>query len=387
MVEALFRALTDINGEGVVIRRPCFFGDLCAVAGASFEELLPILDAFRAPGVSFLTPSAPAPISEKTLIDINREVLIRAWRHLSPSENEWVKREFHDGLIWRGLLSHADDFVVDHLSFLSQSATERTSAWLKDRNEAWSERYGGGWRKVTALIEASREYWMLQSEIEVDRRAGSVDDELLGKKNICYYISYARADSKNEEIERVVDRFCEKASSQGIDVIRDKTALGQGDLISEFMREIGEGNLIFIFLSNKYLTSVFCMTELFEIWRTSQQNKTRFMRRVRIFSIDRISISCEEDWLKYADYWYSESKKLKNRINKSGFEICGEEVIRRYKMMKRFSDDVSDILALFANTVQASSFDEFLEHCFKDLPARPELAKQPKERGAPYPYA
>ena len=50
--------------------------------GATPEELRPILDAFRAPGVSFLTPYAPEPIDDKTPIDISHEALIRCWRKI-----------------------------------------------------------------------------------------------------------------------------------------------------------------------------------------------------------------------------------------------------------------------------------------------------------------
>jgi hypothetical protein len=45
IVEAIFRALTDVSSEGAAIRRPCGFGNLCAVAGATPKEVRPILDA------------------------------------------------------------------------------------------------------------------------------------------------------------------------------------------------------------------------------------------------------------------------------------------------------------------------------------------------------
>jgi hypothetical protein len=94
LVEAVFRALTDVNAEGAAIRRPCAFAKLCAVAGATPDELRPILDVFRAPGVSFLSPYAPAPIDEKRPIDISHEALIRCWRKIGPGENAWLLREF-----------------------------------------------------------------------------------------------------------------------------------------------------------------------------------------------------------------------------------------------------------------------------------------------------
>ena len=159
IVEVVFRALTDVNAEGSAIRRPCPFGKLLAVAGATSEELHPILDAFRAPDVSFLAPYAPKRVDEKTPIDISHEALIRCWRKIGPDANAWLLKEFRDGLFWRTLVFQAENFAEDGTSFLSEAAAEARAVWLAERNEAWSARYGGGWPKVVALIQASREYW------------------------------------------------------------------------------------------------------------------------------------------------------------------------------------------------------------------------------------
>ena len=167
IVESLFRALTEVNAEGAAIRRPCAFDKLCAVAGATPDELRPIIDAFRAPGVSLLTPYAPEPIDTKTPIDLSHEALIRCWREIGPSPDGWLLKEFRDGVAWRTLLLQAENFAEDKSFFLSETATETRASWLAERNEAWSQRYGGGWPKVVALIEASREHWRRQRDAAI----------------------------------------------------------------------------------------------------------------------------------------------------------------------------------------------------------------------------
>jgi hypothetical protein len=167
IVEAVFRALTDVNAEGSAIRRPRTFNSLCAVAGAMAEELRCIFDAFRAPDVSFLRPYAPEPINEKTPIDISHEALIRCWRKIGPGANAWLLREFRDGLVWRTLQFQAENFAEDRSSYLSEAATETRAVWLTERNAAWSDRYGGGWPNVVRLVEASRWHWKQEREIAV----------------------------------------------------------------------------------------------------------------------------------------------------------------------------------------------------------------------------
>jgi hypothetical protein len=177
IVEAAFRALTDVNAEGSAIRRQCAFGSLCAIAGATPEEMRPILDAFRAPDVSFLTPYAPEPIDEKRPVDISHEALIRCWRKIGPDANAWLLTEFRDGLVWRILLFEAENFARDGSSHLSEAATETRGVWLAERNEAWSQRYGGGWQKVVKLVEASRGHWEREHEIALANQKRIADAE------------------------------------------------------------------------------------------------------------------------------------------------------------------------------------------------------------------
>ena len=156
LVEAMFRELTDVNAEGSAIRRPRALRDLAAVAGATPDELRTLIDAFRAPGASFLTPYAPAPLNEKTVVDISHEALIRCWRRIASPKDGWLKREFDDGLAWRSLLVEAKAFEKDQGRVLSAAATEDRSKLFAARGEAWSRRYGGGWPLVGNLLEASR---------------------------------------------------------------------------------------------------------------------------------------------------------------------------------------------------------------------------------------
>jgi energy-coupling factor transporter ATP-binding protein EcfA2 len=156
VVERLFRALTDINADGQATRRPQTLGELVAVTGASENALRTVVDVFRAPGASFLKPYAPAPLGLDDLIDISHESLIRCWKNISDPERGWLIREFKNGLIWRSLLVQADSFERDPSNLLSPAATDERSAWIAQRNAAWSERYGGGWGRIQRLIEASR---------------------------------------------------------------------------------------------------------------------------------------------------------------------------------------------------------------------------------------
>ena len=51
------------------------------------------------------------------------------------------------------------------------------------------------------------------------------------------------------------------------------------------MRRIGQGDRVFVVLSDRYLRSPYCMFELSEVWRTSRAEGEAFLRRVRVYSL------------------------------------------------------------------------------------------------------
>jgi len=155
-IEELFRALTDTNAAGQATRRPQRFGDLVPVTGSSRDRLRSILIDLREPGVSFITPFPPAPIGEDTTIDISHEALIRRWERIASPNDGWLQQEFRDGLIWRALVVQADSFAADPRNVLSEATTEARTEWIKGRNAAWAERYGGRWALVGELLIASQ---------------------------------------------------------------------------------------------------------------------------------------------------------------------------------------------------------------------------------------
>jgi len=192
--------------------------------------------------------------------------------------------------------------------------------------------------------------------VELTRRAGGLR----------YYVSYAWADESDPDRENDVDRLCEEARRRGISVIRDKTALRQGQSISDFMKVLGDGDRVFIFLSDKYLKSPFCMFELFKLWRNSKQERGELLRHIRVFIIGVLKIGKPADRLEYTKIWKLERDGLRDAINKIGWDEVGEEMIKDYFRMKSFTSQVSDILALFADVVKGRTFEDFVRFGFDD---------------------
>ena len=72
------------------------------------------------------------------------------------------------------------------------------------------------------------------------------------------------------------------------------------------------------------------------------------------------------DRLRYAHYWDDEFAALNAALAGRSPTLLGEADFKRFRHMRDFAHHVSDILALFADTVQPRNFDEFVAYGFDD---------------------
>ncbi len=178
VIQHLFRALIDINAEGLAIRRPQSFDALVEVTGADPATLTDVIGHFRADRVSFLQPHGDKPLTPDTRIDISHEALIRCWDRIADKKVGWLAREFQDGLIWRSLIVQADSFERDRSSVLSHATAIERQAWMTGtsndatqpgHNAAWARRYSDrddDWSRVATMVTASLEAALERERIE-----------------------------------------------------------------------------------------------------------------------------------------------------------------------------------------------------------------------------
>ena len=307
----------------------------------------------------------------EAIIEPAHEALLRQWSQLS----RWLNDDFGQLTILEAIKRAARDWDVN----------ARNNAWLlhHGRRLLDAEHLDARPDLVARLDASDRAYLTacrsrentLLHEVdgglhEHEIHLGNIPQQvLLDVDNRRYYVSYAWSDATAPTREQHVDRLCEEARKRGYQILRDKKMLHYGELISEFMQRLSEGDRVFIFISDKYLKSQYCMYELFQMWRNRRQDKAEFLRHVRVFTIDGSNISSPSDWLAYTKYWKMEREKLRQAINDVGWEEAGEEVMKRFIQINTFTRQISDILALFADTVQPRTFDDFLQYGFDDPPS------------------
>ena len=183
-----------------------------------------------------------------------------------------------------------------------------------------------------------------------------------------YCVSYAWNDATHPDQEADVDRFCAEAERRGIAIVRDKTSMGLGDRISAFMRRLAAGKQVYVFLSEKYLRSDYCITELYHVWIECRANGDEFAARVRVHFLPGTDIGNPFRRGEIALYWKRRYEELRP-LHQEG--VLGRASTELFRVMQHFALDADDILHEIQDRLRPTSFGAFLAHAFDDAAERP----------------
>jgi WD40 repeat protein len=155
LCRGLFQALTVQESESRGIRRPQRLGRLCQILDVSVEELLPIIDAYRQKGVTFLMPGPEVELTDRTIIDISHESLMRVWTRL----RNWVDEEAQAAGIYLRLSESAALYEQGKAGLYRDPELGIALAWQQSQqpNAAWAERYRPGFDVALAFLTASQQ--------------------------------------------------------------------------------------------------------------------------------------------------------------------------------------------------------------------------------------
>lgn len=123
--------------------------------------------------------------------------------------------------------------------------------------------------------------------------------------NIEIFISYAWGIEREEIVDKLYDLF----KSKGYNIIRDKINLGYKGSITDFMNRIGNGKIVVLIISDKYLKSENCMYEIVQI-----KNNGKFNDRIFPIVLSDANFYKPINRLAYIKHWETEIQKLNEEM-------------------------------------------------------------------------
>ncbi|MBO6717568.1 MAG: WD40 repeat domain-containing protein [Rhizobiaceae bacterium] len=186
-VKPLFSALVVGANLADAVRRPRPFGELVAITGATREQVVEIVDAFRSPGCNFLRPGLEQELNDRTIVDISHESLIRQWSSLAA----WCAEEADNAAQWARLKSTEARHAKGLEDLLSGLTLANTAAWW-DREKptkAWADSHGGNFEEISAFLARSREAQELEEREKEERARALLERQSLRRRSTVYAIS------------------------------------------------------------------------------------------------------------------------------------------------------------------------------------------------------
>ena len=162
--ESLFKAITEKRGENFGIRRPTRLGEIAAIADVSEEEVIAVIDKFRDPTRSLLTPAYTVPLNAKSMIDISHESLMRIWIRLK----NWVDDEAEAVQMYLRLSEAAAMYQVGKAGLWRPPDLQLALNWQAKHRPTlvWGQRYHPAFERTMIFLEYSKKEFETEQRIK-----------------------------------------------------------------------------------------------------------------------------------------------------------------------------------------------------------------------------
>lgn len=162
--EVMFKAITEKRGENFGIRRPTRLSEIAAIADVSEEDVIGVIEKFREPGRSLLTPSHGTPLNGKSMIDISHESLMRIWVRLK----NWVDDEAEAVQMYTRLAEAAAMYQVGKAGLWRPPDLQLALNWQAKHKPTlvWGQRYNPAFERTMIFLEYSKKEWETEQRIK-----------------------------------------------------------------------------------------------------------------------------------------------------------------------------------------------------------------------------
>ncbi len=168
IAERLFKCLAGIGAGGLAVKRLAKLQEIVDVTGAPLDEVISVVEAFRAPGHCFLMPPAGEQLTPERYIDLSHESLIRNWVTMKT----WVDDEAESARVYERLSSTAMLHDKGEAGLWDQPDLGVALKWrsVQKPNPAWAQRYNAAFGQAMAFLEASHARAQAAEDAKARRR-------------------------------------------------------------------------------------------------------------------------------------------------------------------------------------------------------------------------
>jgi hypothetical protein len=162
--ERLFKSITEKGVEGRSVRRPTSIKEIAAIANTNAEEVITIAEHFRKPGRTLLTPSQDIALTERTIIDISHESLMRIWELLA----NWLEEEHEAIKEYLYIAELAELQQLGRGSLLKSPELQLALNWKSENNpnREWGMRHNVAYDRTMQFLDYSEKKFLQEQRLK-----------------------------------------------------------------------------------------------------------------------------------------------------------------------------------------------------------------------------
>jgi energy-coupling factor transporter ATP-binding protein EcfA2 len=156
--EVMFKTLTEKGSDNKGLRRPSDVKTIKSIAGCTSEELFDVVEKFRIPARSFITPRQNIPLTEDSIIDLSHESLMRLWDRL----REWVDDEASSVQMYMRLSEASAMYQQGKTSLWRPPDLQLAINWRDSHKPTltWATRYNPAFERAMVYLRTSEKEYL-----------------------------------------------------------------------------------------------------------------------------------------------------------------------------------------------------------------------------------
>lgn len=160
--ESLFKNITGNGPDNKGIRLPSKLKELRYAAQCGFDELITVVEEFRNPAISVLTPHYSVPLDDDSVIDLSHESIILLWSRL----RQWVKEESSSVQMYLRLSELSSLYQQGKAGLLKHPDLQLALNWRDQNNPtlSWGIRHDPAFERAMVYLRTSEKEYLESEE-------------------------------------------------------------------------------------------------------------------------------------------------------------------------------------------------------------------------------
>lgn len=163
--EKMFKSITEKSTDNKGIRHPSSVSTIKSIVKCTSQELFAVIEKFRIPSRSFLTPIQDIPLNDDSIIDLSHESLMRLWDRL----REWVDDEAAAVQMYLRLSEASAMYQNGKTSLWRQPDLQIAINWRDKHKPAlmWAQRYDPAFERTMVFLRTSERAFLEEEERKI----------------------------------------------------------------------------------------------------------------------------------------------------------------------------------------------------------------------------